>query len=330
MCSAGRYNSVTGAMECAGECPRGKYGTLQGKANENDAYETVPLGFYASITGAAVVLKCPGEINRDSNGNSLYCYGHGVCNGATGRCECTKGTGWRADSDCRECSPEWNNNDGRCSSCKASHDPWPPSAPEECLEACTEGNVREETGLCGKPLWESILKVVAIISGIVSGLVLVYKIGIFVKLRKNGMLKPEYTRGCMNSASGFLKVLAYGTRGDHVINNVDKMKEIEMQSTTDGSRSGGGNRSTDTTSPTSKATLQTEEEADATEGDFTSVESWLESLEVKDLYLETFQKEGVVTMAYVRALEAADYKSLSVSVGHKLKMQSSLRHTNMV
>ena len=55
------------------------------------------------------------------------------------------------------------------------------------------------------------MKVTGILTGCASGLALLYKIFLFIKLSKNGRLKLQY-----RNISGFGMVLAYGAKGAHV------------------------------------------------------------------------------------------------------------------
>ena len=62
------------------------------------------------------------------------------------------------------------------------------------------------------PIWPLVLKIIGIVTGAISALVVLYKLHTFVKLRRRGRLRPGY-RGL----AGLGAVFAYGTKGDHAI-----------------------------------------------------------------------------------------------------------------
>jgi hypothetical protein len=64
------------------------------------------------------------------------------------------------------------------------------------------------------------MKVVGIVTGAASLAVIVFKVHLFTKLRRNGQLLPGY-RG----PTGFFSVFAYGTKGDHILGR-DTVGEI--------------------------------------------------------------------------------------------------------
>ena len=284
-----------------------------------DGCKPVPVGFFAASGGSVFPEECPGK----RSGKHVPCFGNGVCDKNAGSCECNEGTGWSHDSHCMICPSEWNNLDGRCSSCKSNYEPWPPSAPNQCLVACTEGNERDENGLCAKPLWELVMKVLGIITGLLSVLILVYKIGIYIKVRKNGMLKSEYTGSCSKSTHGFFKVLAYGSDGNHIVRDLDKMKEdvestpgdVEMQQTS--------------ASPHSEIGLSVNHPNENVNRRETSalppMEVFFERIGLKELYLQRFVDEGYENMGAILEMKEEHFVNIGVKTGHMLQIQRALR-----
>ena len=84
-------------------------------------------------------------------------------------------------------------------------------AGRQCLRPCTNGGERTLHGTCNEPIWQQIMKIVGIVIGAASLVVVAFKAHLFFKLRHQGRLLPGY-RG----PSGFFTVFAYGTKGNHV------------------------------------------------------------------------------------------------------------------
>ena len=84
-------------------------------------------------------------------------------------------------------------------------------AGRQCLRPCTNGGERTLHGTCNEPIWQQIMKIVGIVIGAASLVVVAFKAHLFFKLRHQGRLLPGY-RG----PSGFFTIFAYGTKGDHV------------------------------------------------------------------------------------------------------------------
>ena len=226
-CSAGQYISTKGtsttdrkckicnqagtgtdkpnSTECD-DCPSGKYNDLQVKPK--GICKQCPQGQFAKEKKSKQCVKCPGN---------PPCLGRGDCDNKIGACINCK-DGWTGKA-CEICTSPWLKFNGECTSCEPEYD----KINGNCLEKCAGNEFRrEKDNKCTVYLYVTILRYIGYVGASLSACALLYKFYIFIKLKRNGKLRKD-----LGVVKGFLAVIVYGGKGDHIIvpNDDNTMEE---------------------------------------------------------------------------------------------------------
>ena len=190
------------------DCPIGKY-------NDNQKYpkgmcKPCAEGRHASLPKQKVCIPCPAQPGYPP------CGGKGDCNKKTGQCNCDDtGYGWTGP-DCATCGIQWSKKNGQCNTCDIKRYK---SCKGKCYQKCDRGKFLSQQDCSCKlhtPL--VILDYIGYAAATLSACALIYKLYIFITLKRNGKLRKD-----LGFVKGFLAVIAYGGKGDHIIVSNDNL-----------------------------------------------------------------------------------------------------------
>jgi len=121
------------------------------------------------------------------------------------------------------CGIKWSNTNGKCNSCSDQFQFV--LATKECLEYCKPGFTRDEDdGKCKELVLHIIFRWAGYIVGIISAAALIYKMHLYLSLKRHGKLKNE-----LSVFQGIFAVIAYGSTGNHIVNtNHDEMGGLDQ------------------------------------------------------------------------------------------------------
>ncbi len=143
-----------------------------------------PPGQFAKETKSKQCERCPGI---------PVCLGRGDCDDKIGACINCK-DGWTGKA-CDVCdSVKWSTKNGLCNKCNDIN------------------GFTKRDGICKVKIYILVLRYIGVISGFLGACALIYKLHIFITLKRNGKLRKDL--GCLK---GLLAVIAYGGKGDHII-----------------------------------------------------------------------------------------------------------------
>ena len=191
------------AIKCD-DCPIGTFNN-----NHKGICKQCPTGQFAKEKKSKQCVKCPGN---------PPCAGRGDCDNKIGTCINCK-DGWTGKA-CEICTSPWLKFNGECTSCEPEYD----KINGNCLEKCAGNEFRrEKDNKCTVYLYVTILRYIGYVGGSLSACALLYKFYIFIKLKRNGKLRKD-----LGFVKGFLAVIAYGGKGDHIIvSNDDNNNTME-------------------------------------------------------------------------------------------------------
>merc|ERR1711871_414888 len=108
------------------------------------------------------------------------------------------------------CGSNWLHENEECNKCAPSYT----LINQNCILKCGFGETRQKDYKCTAPWYVVTLKYVGYVGATLSALALMYKISIFIRLKRSGKLRKD-----LGFVRGFIAVIAYSGKGDHVVNN---------------------------------------------------------------------------------------------------------------